>query len=225
MRRAWRLGRTWTARVGLGILAWLLVAEAIEPHWTLALTSLLAPGPAPLQTPALSGTTLRLYQDTRPHIGKVAGLQKGLVWVADGRELIEEGYGFGCPIVQSGGRSYNSRHAETEVVSTGEQTRLVKYYTMDTLDTPVQVLRRKYRPVPAQGTVRVEYDIQPTGIIDVDVDLAGLEGAWERVFLMNEQGARAFSIYTGCHRATLHARRTGDLGSGRPRGGLLREQG
>jgi len=46
---------------------------------------------------------LRLHSDTRPHVGKIAGLQKGLVWVQAGQTLVEEGYGFGCPIVEYNG--------------------------------------------------------------------------------------------------------------------------
>lgn len=195
MRRAIQLGWTWMARAGIAVLVWLLIAEAVEPHWTLAPASMLFPRPAPLQIPALGDTTLRLYADSRPHVGKIAGLQKGLVWVASGRELVEEGYGFGCPIVQLEGRSYNSRQAETEVLSSGGQTRLIKRYMVDTLDTPVRLLQRKYRPIPAQGIVSVTYDLQPQGVIDIHVDLTQIEGRWERVFLMNEQGASAFPYY------------------------------
>ncbi len=195
MKRGSRLGRACVAGVGLALLAWFTVAEIIEPHWTLAPAAMILPRTAPLEIPATESTSLRLYADPRPHVGKITGLQKGLVWVAQGRELIEEGYGFGCPIVEIEGRSYNSRHAETEVISTENGARLVKRYRIDTGDTPIRFLRRKYRPVPSQGVVSVTYDMQLPGIIDIEADFTQLKGAWQRVYLMNEQGAGVFRYY------------------------------
>ncbi|MBN1641590.1 MAG: hypothetical protein JXA09_10165 [Anaerolineae bacterium] len=173
------------------ILAWRLTAELIEPHLLLWL----GPHAPYLEAPAIAGTTLRLYADTRPHVGKIAGLQKGLVWVRGGRPLVEEGYGFGCPIVVYDGLAYLSRHAEIEMAPTTVGTRFVKRYAIDTADTPIQFLRRKYRPVPSLGEVVYTYDVHPGGMIDVVVDLSGLTVDWARVYLMNEQGAQRFPHY------------------------------
>jgi hypothetical protein len=178
--------------LALLLLGWKLVAELIEPHLFLWFG---AHEPF-LEVPAVSGTSLRLYSDTRPHVGKVAGLQKGLAWVREGRLLIEEGYGFGCPIIEWDGMAYLSRHAETEIVQHAEGTRLVKRYEIDTVDTPIQLLRRKYRRVPSLGHVAFEYDVDPEGAIDVEVDFSGLRVPWTHAYVMNEQGAHRFIHYT-----------------------------
>lgn len=177
-------------------LVWLAAAELVEPHFLLKAGAQLRPGPPPLEVPAPGGTSLRLYEDARPHIGKISGVQKGLVWVADGEELIEEGFGFGCPIIESAGRAHLSREATTELEQRDGAVRLVKRYRIDTVDRPVRIFRRKYAPVPTRGMVAFRYDVHPGGTIKVEVDFTGLEGAWQKAFVMNEQGARHFTRYT-----------------------------
>lgn len=174
------------------LLGWKLVAEWIEPHFFLWL----GPKEEILEVPAVGGTVLRLYGDTRPHVGKIAGLQKGLVWVRDQRLLIEEGYGFGCPIIEWEGTAYLAQHAEVELVDGANGALLIKRYTIDTADTPIQFLRRKYRRVPPLGQVVFRYDVDPGGAVDIEVDFSGLKVAWTRAYLMNEQGARRFVHYT-----------------------------
>jgi hypothetical protein len=194
-RRGLRLpGGLLLAAAGL-LLLWQLAAELVEPRVLLHVSDWLDPPPTPAQALTVGGTLVRLYEDTRPHIGKIAGLQKGLVWVVAGQEVIEEGYGLGCPIVESGGRAYVSRHAETTVAMQAERVLLTKRYTMDTVDTPPQLLRPKFRPAPPLGVVTVRYDIAPDGVIHVEVDFSELTGSWERVYLMNEQGAARFTRY------------------------------
>ena len=186
-----RLG-LWVGGVALGLLlAWRLTAELIEPHLLLVF----APRGPVLEAPSLAGTTLRVYGDTRPHVGKISGLQKGLVWVRGRRVLVEEGYGFGTPIVEYEGQTYLAREAEIERTVIPGGVRLVKRFQIDTIDTPIQFLRRKYRPVPSLGTVTFQYDVWPEGVIDVTVDFRELNVDWTRVYLMNEQGARRFTRY------------------------------
>lgn len=207
VRRAW-IGRT-VARLALtlaaALLAWKLVAEVIEPHFLLWLR----PALQALEAPTVSGTTVRLYRDTRPYVGKIAGLQKGLIWLHDDRQIVEEGYGFGCPIIEIGGQAYLAKHAKTETIPLQEGTRLVKHFEVDTLDTPIRLLRRKYRPVSSLGTVTFQYDVQPDGTIDVEVDFSELKAPWGRAYLMNEQGANHFFNYSDSNGSELEA---GDIG-------------
>jgi hypothetical protein len=203
VRRAW-IGRT-LARLALAgvaaLLTWKLVAEFIEPHFLLWLR----PASPALEASTVGGTTVRLYSDTRPYIGKIAALQKGLIWLHDGRQIVKEGYGFGCPIIEVGGQAYLARHARTETILLQEGTRLVKHFALDTVDTPIQLLRRKYRPAPSLGIVTFQYDIHPDGTIDVQVDFSGLKVPWDRAYLMNEQGANHFLNYSDSNGSELEA--------------------
>jgi hypothetical protein len=188
---------------GVGLLAaalmlLLVVKEVREPYLWLFVDDLVHPKPPPLVLDTSSGLAVRLYTDTRPHIGKVARLQKGLVLVVDdpspskdGQELVEEGFGFGLPLIEVDGQAYLSR---TAIVARDGDT-LVKEYQMDTLDTPSGFLRRKYEPVLPIGTVTVRYTVIDEGTIEVAVDLFGLQVPWDRAYLMNEQGARFFTRY------------------------------
>jgi hypothetical protein len=169
---------------------WFLLKEAIEPHWSVRLTALVNPGPPPLTADLGDGLALRLYPDARPHIGKIARIQKGLVLTLDGEELIEEGYGFGAPIVIHGGRSYLSQRAEVEQLPDGG---LVKRFEIDTEDTWTQLFRRKYRAVEPLGSVVFTYTVSAPGVIDVTADFTGLDVTPELVYLTNEQGATTFT--------------------------------
>ena len=188
----------------LGVLAGslfilLILKESREPYLWLFVDDLIRPKPAPLSMPVADGLAVHLYADPRPHIGKVARLQKGLVLVVDGAasrpghgtERIEEGFGFGLPLIEVDGQAYLSRSASVE----GGGETLLKIYHMDTVDTPSGFLRRKYEPVPSIGTVRVQYRRTGPGIIEVTADFSGLQIAWDRAYLMNEQGARFFTRY------------------------------
>jgi hypothetical protein len=185
-----------TRKQGLVILASLLtlfvaIKETREPYLWLFLDDILRPKPDP-ETIALSeDLAVRLYADTRPHTGKIARLQKGLLLVAEGQERIEEGFGFGLPLVEVGGQAYLSRTATIEQ----DGSSLVKHYIMDTVDTPSGFLRRKYEPVAPLGTIAVRYTPKPDGVIVVSADFSDLDEPWDKVYLMNEQGARVFTRY------------------------------
>jgi hypothetical protein len=76
---------------------------------------------------------LRLYSDTRPHCLETATLQKGLVLVLDGVELIEEGMGFGAPVSIYRDEPYFSSTAICKSIGEGDSRTLVKSFVMDTV--------------------------------------------------------------------------------------------
>lgn len=183
--------------IALAVVTLLSIAlrERYDPRLLLYAADLLSPALKPSSIPLNGDLALRLYGTTQPHVGKIASLQKGLVLVHQGRELIEEGYGFGLPIIEADGVGYNSRRAETSVVSDGAHVTLVKVYHIDVVDRPTQFLRVKYQDIRPRGTVVFSYTVRPPMWIDVTVDFSGLQADWDRAYLMNEQGARAFTRY------------------------------
>jgi hypothetical protein len=194
------------ALIVLGLLlGWQVVAESLEPFWILSARQLILPESPAIEIEGPAQTTLRLYRGASPHIGKIARLQKGLVWAHRGRELVEEAYGFGCPIVLVGGQAYNSRKAEVSWQAYDNRWVLRKRFVMDTIDTPIELMRRKYRSVPDIGAVTCNYTIHPQGIIDVAVDLRELDLGWTQLYMMNEQGARAFTLYRDSEGRELRA--------------------
>jgi hypothetical protein len=183
-----------SSRLSLVLVAmlafFLILKESREPYLSLFADDVLRPKAAPYSLSLSPGLDVRLYSDTRPHVGKIARLQKGLVLVSDGREWIEEGFGFGLPLIEVDGQAHLSRSASVETAG----DTLIKRYQMDTVDTPSGFLRRKYLPVPSIGTVAVTYTLQ-AGDITVAVDLSGLRTGWDKAYIMNEQGARFFTHY------------------------------
>ncbi len=182
--------------VALGLLSLLVgIKEWYDPFLVLFLDDLVRPKPAPVTVPLHGALAVRLYADPRPHVGKVASLQKGLVLVCEGREIVEEGFGFGLPIVQVGDVAYLSRHASTSLVQREGRTTLVKSYTIDVADRPTRFLRVKYETVEPLGTVVFSYTVRGPDTIGVEVDFTGLTVDWDRAYLMNEQGAINFATY------------------------------
>jgi hypothetical protein len=75
----------------------------------------------------------RLYQDSRPHCLEVAPLQKGLVMVFNGMELVEEGMGFGVPVVKYNNKTYFSSSAYCSINDTESGIRVSKLFFLDTI--------------------------------------------------------------------------------------------
>jgi hypothetical protein len=86
------------------------------------------------QNPIIFNLTTRLsvllYEDCRPNCLETSPLQKGLVLVHDGEELIEEGVGFGVPVVKYFDKTYFSSSAQTTTTGDGS---LQKTFTLDTI--------------------------------------------------------------------------------------------
>jgi len=181
--------------VTMAVTAAVAVREVYAPRLTLVLRDLLAGYPQPLSLRLDDDVEIRVHATTRPHIGKIAALQKGLVLVHRGEALIEEGYGFGMPIIDTPAGAHISRHAETALHRDGAADKLVKTYRIDVRDTPTRPFSRKYKDVDALGHVVFTYTVRPPDTIEVNVDFRGLQAPWDRAYLMNEQGARAFTSY------------------------------
>jgi hypothetical protein len=77
--------------------------------------------------------SVRLYEDCRPNWLETGALQKGLVLLLDGRELIEEGVGFGVPVIKYEDKTFFSRTADVSIKKTGSNCILSKVYRLDTV--------------------------------------------------------------------------------------------
>jgi hypothetical protein len=77
--------------------------------------------------------SVRLYADCRPSYLETSQLQKGLVLVLDDEELIEEGVGFGVPVVKYSDKTYFSSTAEVESKITPSSCNLKKTFILDTI--------------------------------------------------------------------------------------------
>jgi hypothetical protein len=193
----------------LVLLLVVIVRERYAPRLTLHLKDRLTQPPPALAGELDGDLSLRLYSTTQPHVGKIAALQKGLVLVHQGQALIEEGYGFGLPIIEAHGVAHISRQAETSLIQRDGRLTLVKVYRIDVADRPVRPFRMKYDDVAPLGTVAFSYTIRAPDTIDVTVDFSGLQADWDRAYLMNEQGARTFTRYVDPAGKKLNASEVG----------------
>jgi len=81
---------------------------------------------------ALSPTvSIRVYADCRPNLLQTTNLQKGLVLLWRGNELIEEGLGFGVPICRYSDGTRFSLSADTYVDDSGGLPSIRKVYDMN----------------------------------------------------------------------------------------------
>ena len=83
----------------------------------------------------------RVYPDSRPHNLKVAQLQKGIVLVFKGRELIEEGVGMGVPVAIYSDETYFAGTAELSKDCQDGKT-ITKHFLMDSVSRKSWKVRR-----------------------------------------------------------------------------------
>jgi hypothetical protein len=91
--------------------------------------------------PFSDSVAIRAYSDTRPHVGKISDLQKGLVLVCDGTETVGEGTGFGFPVLAYSHETYFSGTSKVRVSRGDGYWLVVKEFTMD------RIPRNRFRNV------------------------------------------------------------------------------
>lgn len=76
---------------------------------------------------------LRVYADNRPSNYEIADIQKGLILVYSGNELIEEGAGFGLPVAKYQDKSIFPGSAYTEIIDNPPYVIIEKTYEMNSV--------------------------------------------------------------------------------------------
>ena len=78
--------------------------------------------------------SLRIYPDSRPENMEIAPLQKGLVLVVDGEEVIEEGVGFGVPVLKYTDKTFFCRTAVVYIKEQNKNSALIeKVFLLDSV--------------------------------------------------------------------------------------------
>jgi len=75
---------------------------------------------------------LRIYADSRPHNLKISSLQKGLILVHNGEELVEEGIGFGVPVAVFKDKTFFSSSARVSIGKDDHGEIIEKVFLLDT---------------------------------------------------------------------------------------------
>ena len=84
---------------------------------------------------------LRIYSDTKPHNWKTADLQKGLVFVYKGVEMVGEGTGFGVPVVKYNDETYFSGTSHVYISQQKWSVTVRKEFFMD------KIARSKFKGI------------------------------------------------------------------------------
>jgi hypothetical protein len=95
--------------------------------------------------PLSNSLALRVYSDTRPHNGKIAELQKGLILNHKGTETVGEGTGFGFPVLIYSDETYFSEKANVYIPRHRNSTIIRKEFYMD------KIARNQFRNVKMEN--------------------------------------------------------------------------
>ncbi len=97
--------------------------------------------------PFSSSASFRVYSTTEPHNWKIRDLQKGLILVYNGTEMVGEGTGFGVPVLVYSDETYFSGSSKVDV-SPNDGSRIVcKEFAMD------RVTRNRFRNVTLENRI------------------------------------------------------------------------
>jgi hypothetical protein len=100
--------------------------------------------------PLSNSLALRIYSDTKPHNSHIANLQKGMILVHKGAEVIGEGTGFGVPVLLYPDETYFSGAARVYVSQQSDLKIIRKEFCMN------KVPRKRIRTVRLKSqTLRV----------------------------------------------------------------------
>jgi hypothetical protein len=86
-----------------------------------------------LTYPLNDALSVRLYSDNKPACLETAALQKGLVLVYKGKEVIEEGIGFGVPVIKYQDKTVFSGTAK--IIQSPRSGCFEKHFQLDTVST------------------------------------------------------------------------------------------
>jgi hypothetical protein len=98
-----------------------------------------------LTVPISDHLSIRAYSDTKPHNWKIADLQKGLILVHEGIEMVGEGTGFGFPVVVYEDETFFPGSAKVFAFRQAECFVIRKEYLMD------RVGRNRFRNVAMEN--------------------------------------------------------------------------
>ena len=176
----------------LFIIAFIAYKEYAAPYWRFHIQEWLSKSHPALKAELKNGLSLEMFSTIKPYVGKIAGLQKGLILTQAGTALVGEGYGFGLPMVVVNGATWVAAKAKTGRFVHGDTTILSKQYFFDTRENDVNFPRRRYTPATPIGSVRVDYLIYEN-TIEVKADMRGLVDVdYQYVYFMNEQSGKHF---------------------------------
>jgi hypothetical protein len=84
--------------------------------------------------PISDSVALRIHSDARPQNMKIANLQKGMIFLFNGAEVVGEGAGFGVPIGKYSGETFFSGSSFLQVQERGNIVIIRKEFLMDLIE-------------------------------------------------------------------------------------------